>query len=320
MMSGYALKGFVNSGNTCFVNCVLQSILSTKSCNEGLGQLLHNRKRCTANKEGTKCILCSTLSVFKLYNGASQVVRPAALLSCLPQIMSGYVKGSQQCSAEFFQSFWTILEEKAHHLQSTELIPQYCSLEFLNSFCFSLNSEILCSECGNTTSNIATETVLPLSITKGLPLQDLLDQYSAAIQLEQLYNCERCGKGTDAWKRTLVQNLPQVLCIQLLRFDANGQKISLEIDYPPELTIPEYQRDLNDGRSETSRAEYTLSSIIAHEGNQISSGHYVCFVNRSGRWFYTSDTVVKETSQLAAYHQKNAYMLFYEKKGATSPH
>ena len=110
-----------------------------------------------------------------------------------------------------------------------------------------------------------------------------------------------------------MRNPPQVLCIQLLRFDANGQKINKEIDYPPELTIPEYQRDLKDGRSATSTAEYNLSSIIVHEGNQISSGHYVCYVNRSGRWFYTSDTVVKETSHLAAYHQ-NAYMLFYEKK------
>ena len=41
-----------------------------------------------------------------------------------------------------------------------------CSLEFLNSFSFSLSSEILCSECDNITTNCATETMLPLSITK----------------------------------------------------------------------------------------------------------------------------------------------------------
>ena len=102
-----------------------------------------------------------------------------------------------------------------------------------------------------------------------------------------------------------MQNPPQVLCIQLLRFDANGQKINQKVDYPPELTVPNYR----DG-STISTTKYTLSSIIVHEGNQISSGHYVCYVNRSGRWFYTSDTVVKEVSQLAAYHQA-AYMLFY---------
>ena len=116
---------------------------------------------------GTKCIVCSTLNVFKLYNGAPQVVRPAALLSCLPQIMgAGFVKCSQQCAAEFFQSLWRILEETAHYLQSTHYIPQNCSLEFLNSFSFSLSSEILCSECDNIITNCATETMLPLSITK----------------------------------------------------------------------------------------------------------------------------------------------------------
>ena len=118
----------------------------------------------------TKCIVCSTLNVFKLYNGAPQVVRPAALqplLSCLAQIMgAGFVKGSQQCSAEFFQSLWQIFEEKARYLQSIHHIPQYCSLKFLDSFSFSLSSEILCNECDNITTNSATETVLPLSLTK----------------------------------------------------------------------------------------------------------------------------------------------------------
>ena len=81
---------------------------------------------------GTRCIVCSTLDVFKLYNGAPQVVRPAALLSYLPQIMgAGVVKGSQQCSA-FLQSLWQILEEKARYLQSIDHIPQYWSLKFLD--------------------------------------------------------------------------------------------------------------------------------------------------------------------------------------------
>lgn len=98
-----------------------------------------------------------------------------------------------------------------------------------------------------------------------------------------------------------------------MRFDENGQKITREINYPPEIIVPEYNHEENNGESIKSRVIYTLSSIIVHQGNQISSGHYVCYVHRSGRWFYCSDIVVKETSTLVAYLQ-NAYMLFYERK------
>ena len=117
-------------------------------------------------KSGKKCVVCCTLSVLKLYQTAPGLVRPAALLSCLPQIISGFAKGSQQCTAEFFQEFWRLLGENADHLQAIGLIRKNCSLEFLNSFSISLSSEILCSECNSVTKNSVTETVLPLPIMK----------------------------------------------------------------------------------------------------------------------------------------------------------
>ena len=115
---------------------------------------------------GKKCVVCSTMNVFKLYQTSSGVVRPTSLLSCLPQMIRGFVKGSQQCAVEFFQEFWRLLGEDAHHLQDRNLIPRQCSLQFLNSFFISHSSEVLCSEYNNVTNNSVTETVLPLPITK----------------------------------------------------------------------------------------------------------------------------------------------------------
>ena len=87
----------------------------------------------------------------------------------------------------------------------------------------------------------------------------------------------------------MVRSAPQVLCIQLLRFDANGQKLNQEVDYPPELTVPNYQ----DG-SETSTTKYNLSSIIVHEGNQISSGHYVAMSTEAGDGFIQVTPLLKK--------------------------
>lgn len=82
------------------------------------------------------------MNFFKLYKTAPGVVRPSPLLSCLPQIITSFQKGSQQCAAEFLQEFWRMLGENADHLQSMGLIPTKCNLEFLKSLRFSLKSEV----------------------------------------------------------------------------------------------------------------------------------------------------------------------------------
>ena len=126
---------------------------------------------------GKKCVVCSTLNVFKSYQTAIGVVRPTMLLSCLPQMIRDFVKGSQQCTAEFFQELWRLLSDDAHHLQAMGLIPRQCSLQFPSSFSILLSSEVLCSECNSVTNNSVTETVLPLPITKVQNSTDILYAY-----------------------------------------------------------------------------------------------------------------------------------------------
>lgn len=111
-------------------------------------------------------MVCSTLNFLKLYDTAPGVVRPATLVSCLPQINSQFQKGQQQCAAEFFQEFCRVLGHTANQYQTENLIPASCSLSFLRSFFFELRSEIMCSTCQNVTSNTTMETILPMHLTK----------------------------------------------------------------------------------------------------------------------------------------------------------
>ena len=78
---------------------------------------------------GGMCLACSTLNFLRLYETAPGLVRPAALVTCLPQINSQFQQGQQQCAAEFFQEFCHVLGHTANLQYQTEnLIPVGCSL------------------------------------------------------------------------------------------------------------------------------------------------------------------------------------------------
>ena len=115
---------------------------------------------------GQMCLLCSTLNFMNLYETAPGTVRPATLVSCLPQISSQIQRVQQQCAAEFFQEFCRVLGHTANQYQILNLIPANCSLAFLRSFSFELRSEVICSSCSSITSTTTMETILPLHITK----------------------------------------------------------------------------------------------------------------------------------------------------------
>ena len=102
---------------------------------------------------------------------------------------------------------------------------------------------------------------------------------------------------------------PSILSIPLMRFHTKGREINKKTDYPTEVRIPEY----SSGNDQQTRAniKYHLCSVIVHEGNHITSGHYVCYIKKNGNWFYASDEIVKVSSPMVATNQ-DAYILFYE--------
>ena len=104
-------------------------------------------------------------------------------------------------------------------------------------------------------------------------------------------------------------NFPNILIIDLKRFNNFNKKINTIIDFPiNDLDLRKYVTGYD---KETYI--YDLFGITNHSGGCLG-GHYTCFVkNANNKWYYYNDTNVSEIGENNLITNK-AYCLFYIKK------
>lgn len=115
-------------------------------------------------------------------------------------------------------------------------------------------------------------------------------------------------------KRTILEELPVVLTLQLKRFTYSARtgpmKLHHFVSYPLDLEIPQscvYQ-------SVSSRAtKYRLVSIVCHQGHHVETGHYTAFCcDVRNQWKHFNDEKVTSVTENQALDQL-AFLLFYVK-------
>ena len=146
--------------------------------------------------------------------------------------------------------------------------------------------------------------------------------------------CPHCNKKVPVLKTQNFQSLPRILLFVLKRFefDYNSiQKVKINdyYEFPLELDMAKYLNESN-----SSDNIYILKSIVIHMGT-CENGHYYSFIkNNNGKWYEFNDTQVKlfdinllneeafggdeifisEGEEKMRKKNRNAYLLFYEKK------
>lgn len=134
-------------------------------------------------------------------------------------------------------------------------------------------------------------------------LQQSLQQYTRPEPLrdENQYNCSKCGKKVDATKQMSINTAPNVLTLQIKRFNALGGKISRMVKYPETLSLKEYGAE----------GEYGLYAVVVHSGGSCRAGHYYAFVKAAnGMWYCMDDSAVRQVSVQSVLSQQ-AYLIFY---------
>jgi len=137
-------------------------------------------------------------------------------------------------------------------------------------------------------------------------------------------------------KQTFLYKLPQVLMVQLKRFEfvsnddskpaemtnynarhGHAKKINKKVEYELEFEIP---KSVISDDAEEQKNEYSLTGVIYHHGSTPSSGHYTCdvFNKSNGKWYSIDDDKVRESSKAEVLKcggdtSKTAYILLYSR-------
>ena len=158
--------------------------------------------------------------------------------------------------------------------------------------------------------------------SKEITIYDCFEAFRTEEKLEKenSWYCSKCKKNQEAFKKLEIYRAPNILIVQLKRFDCKTENVyegfiknkkneSL-VDFPlKDLDISKYVVEENSKKD----CLYDLCAISQHYG-ALSSGHYTAFCLNQGEWYNFDDENVSKISDLKKVVSKGAYILIFRKK------
>lgn len=338
--------GFANLGNTCYLNSVLQCLSYTPSFVQYLlekdvfasfaGGNSSNNSSTSNNKFFNKnsnnnnsmnkgsngfCgvrVMCRLLqSIHGNGGGNGRVLQPKEFVMNIRHVSKSFRIGRQEDSHEFFRLLLDSMQRSCLRKANIKLETHPAAATTLvnRTFGGKLKNALKCAKCGFVSERFDDFLDLSLEINNGIKsVKGALKHFTAVETLDDsnAWKCTSCKKLSRAEKGMTIETCPNVLVIQLKRFDMQFGKIKKHIEFGTTL-------DISPGMSKTSedrkrgRSKYELHAVLVHAGYSTDCGHYYAFVKgSSGQWYEMNDESVRWVS-LDTVLQQKAYMLFYSR-------
>jgi len=333
------LSGLANLGNTCFLNSCMQVLSHTYELNDFLS--LETYKKKLKNKYDSalllewdelrkllwseNCIISPSkfvktvqklaeLKDRELFTGFSQNDLPEFLIfvvDCFHNALSREVNMTIQGTIEN--------ERDKTALLCLERIKQMYSNDY--SEIWNLFYGIQVSQISSLENDQVISTTPDPYFIIDLPIPDnnkspsLIDCFNLYVEGETMdgdnaiFN-EKTGKKEAAKKKLSFWSFPNILVIDIKRFNAANRKNQILIDFPLEnLNLSEYVIGYN-----KDSYVYDLYGVCNHSG-VAQGGHYTSFVkNANEKWYHFNDTSVSEVSIPSQIISPKAYCFFYRKR------
>lgn len=336
LQAALGVKGIVNLGSTCFISCILQTMIHNPLVRNHFFLNDDHYFNCASQPyydsgddqitESTACTTCLIDSTFKeFFTSSSTEGYGITNLLTTAWHKNRLLAGFQEQDAH---EFWQFLLNEFHldyeriaHIMGVEANPCKCIMHTV--FAGEFESSVACGLCGAVARTVDPLIDLSLEINhanlKLAPtLYDCLDQFTHNEPLDLKYKCRSCRKEARAHRSLKIKTLPPVLSIQLKRFKHNfandtASKVDDKVDVPLFLDVTKYSSDydenLPEGYIDGSKV-YELFALVNHAG-LVNTGHYIALIKTPlGQWLKFDDSVVSYISHEEV-KNTNAYLLFY---------
>ncbi|GKU87463.1 hypothetical protein SLEP1_g1858 [Rubroshorea leprosula] len=313
---GFPPCGLLNCGNSCFVNVVLQCLVSTRPL---VAYLLEKGHQGECGRDDW-CFLCEFQTHVERASQSPQPFSPTNIFSCLKNIGGNLGYGRQEDAHEFMRFAIDRMQSVClDEFGGEKAVDPSCQETTLIQHIFGghLQSQVICTKCNKISNQYENMMDLTVEIHgDATSLEECLDQFTVKEWLhgENMYKCDGCNDYVKAWKRLTVRRAPNILTIALKRFQSGRfGKLNKRVSFPETLDLTQYMSEEGDGTD-----VYRLYAVVVHVDmlNASFFGHYICYTKDfQGSWYRIDDCKVVSV-ELEEVLSEGAYMLLYSRVSA----